>query len=73
MANTTIDTPRGFPRGFLAAPFSAIGRFLVMIAKSSSQVREIERLNALSDAQLAARGRTRDGEIRRIMGVSALL
>ena len=30
----------------------------------------LERLNRVSDAELAARGLTRDGEIRRIMGVS---
>ena len=73
MANTTIDTPRGFSLGFLAAPFVALGRFMVMIAEANSKVRELERLNQRSDAQLAARGLTRDGEIRRILGVSAIL
>lgn len=73
MANTTIDTPRGLSWGFLATPFIAIGRFLVMIAEANGKVRELERLNLQSDAQLSARGLTRDGEIRRIMGVSACL
>ena len=73
MANTSIDTPRGFSLGFLAALFVALGRFLVLIAEANSKVRELERLNGRSDAQLAARGLTRDGEIRRIMGVSAAL
>ena len=73
MANITIDTPRGSFLGFIAAPFAALGRFLVLIADANSTVRELERLNLRSDAQLAARGLTRDGEIRRIMGVSAAL
>lgn len=73
MANTIIDTPRGLSWGSLAAPFAAVGKFLVLIAKAVPQARELERLTQLSDAQLAARGLTRDGEIRRIMGVSAAL
>ena len=73
MANTTIATSRGFSLGLLASPFVAIGRFLVMIAEANPKVRELERLNLRSDAELAARGLTRDGEIRRIMGVSAIL
>ncbi|WP_295042536.1 DUF1127 domain-containing protein [uncultured Paracoccus sp.] len=73
MANTTIDTPRGLSWGILTAPFTAIGRFLVLIADSNAKVHQIERLNRLSDAQLAERGLTRDGEIRRIMGISAAL
>jgi hypothetical protein len=73
MANITIDTPRGSFLGLIAAPFAALGRFLVLIAEANSTVRELERLNLRNDAQLAARGLTRDGEIRRIMGVSAAL
>jgi hypothetical protein len=73
MANITIDTPRGSFLELIAAPFAALGRFLVLIAEANSTVRELEGLNLRSDAQLAARGLTRDGEIRRIMGVSAAL
>lgn len=73
MANTTIGTPRGFSWGSLAAPFAAVGRFLVTIAESVPQARELERLSGLSDGQLAARGLTREGEIRRILGASAVL
>lgn len=73
MANTTIDTPRGFSWRSLVAPFLAIGRFLVLIAEAVPHAREIERLNQLSDAELAARGLTREGEVRRIMGVAAAL
>ncbi|MGN7869878.1 hypothetical protein [Paracoccus sp. 22332] len=73
MANTTIDTPRGLSWAVLTTPLAAIGRFLVLIAESSSRYRALERLRLVSDAQLAARGLTRDGEIRRIMGVSAIL
>ncbi|WP_146065175.1 DUF1127 domain-containing protein [Albidovulum inexpectatum] len=50
----------------LAAPFAALGRILIRIAESSRAMREIERLNQMSDEELAARGLTRDGEIRRI-------
>lgn len=71
MANTTTTASNGFSWGSLAVPFVAVGRFLVMIAETSPRVRELERLNLRSDAQLAARGLTRDGEIRRILGVSA--
>lgn len=71
MANTTIDAPRGLSWGSLAAPFITIGRFLVLIAEASPKVRQLERLNTQSDAQLAARGLTRDGEVRRILGISA--
>lgn len=56
-----------------AAPFLAVGRLLVHLAETSPRIREIERLNSLSDEDLARRGLTRDGEIRRILGVSALI
>lgn len=74
MANTTtFDKPRASVLSMIAAPFAAVGKVLVMIAEASPKVREIERLNHVSDAELARRGLTRDGEIRRIMGVSALV
>ncbi|WP_207099518.1 hypothetical protein [Paracoccus shandongensis] len=74
MASTiTFDKPRLSVLGMVAAPFIAIGKLLVLIAEASPKVREIERLNRLSDAELARRGLTRDGEIRRILGVSAAI
>lgn len=57
----------------LAAPFAAIGRFLVQLAESGPRMRALEHLNRISDEDLAARGLTREGEIRRILGISALI
>ncbi|MCZ0962287.1 hypothetical protein [Paracoccus benzoatiresistens] len=74
MASTiSFDKPRTSFLGMLAAPFAAIGKVLVAIAEASPKVRELERLNSLSDAELARRGLTRDGEIRRILGVAAAM
>ena len=71
MADTFVPgagarTPAG---SLIAAPFAAFGRLLVRMAEASPRVREIERLNAQSDADLARRGTTRDAEIRRILGI----
>ncbi len=52
----------------LAAPFKAVGHFLIVLAESGPRMKQIERLNATSDEQLAALGKTREGEIRRIFG-----
>ncbi|MBU3029857.1 hypothetical protein [Paracoccus marinaquae] len=65
------DKPRLRLGAALAAPFVAIGKFLVSMAEAGPQMRAIERLNRISDADLAARGLTRDGEIRRILRVGA--
>lgn len=74
MASTiTFDKPRTSFLALLAAPFVGLGKLLVLIAEASPKVRELERLSELSDAQLARRGLTRDGEIRRILGVAALI
>lgn len=74
MANTiTFDKPRPSVLGRLAAPFVAAGKVFALIAEASPRVRELERLNGLSDAELARRGLTRDGEIRRILGVAAMI
>ena len=40
--------------------FSAIGHALVTIAENNPRYRELERLQRLSDAELAARGLTRE-------------
>ena len=52
--------------GLAAAPFLGFGRLLISLAESSRRGQEVGRLNRLSDADLAARGLTREGEIRRI-------
>ena len=73
MANSTTNMPRGLSWGILIAPFAAVGRFLVLLAEANPKMRELDRLSLKSDEQLAARGLTREGEIRRIMGVAGFL
>lgn len=58
----------GFSAAALLAPVRAVGRFIVTLAESSPQMRALNRLNALSDEELAQKGLTREGEIRRILG-----
>jgi hypothetical protein len=48
--------------------FSALWGRLVAMAEARPEMRAIQRLNALSDDDLAARGLTRAGEVRRILG-----
>ena len=52
------------PRGLgarIAAPFLAFGRMLLKVAEANSRFEKVQRLQRLSDADLAARGLTRDG------------
>lgn len=55
------------------APFRAVGRFMIALAEASPQMRALNRLSQMSDAELSAKGLTRDGEVRRILGGSAAL
>lgn len=57
--------------GILLAPVRGLGRFLVALAEATPQAKALARLSQVSDAQLAARGLTRDGEVRRILGLTA--
>ncbi|MCV2867497.1 DUF1127 domain-containing protein [Defluviimonas sp. WL0002] len=50
----------------IAAPFRAIGLFLVAMAEAGPRMEAIRRVNAMTDEQLAAKGLTREGEVRRI-------
>lgn len=59
---------QGFSAAALLAPFRAIGRFMIMLAEASPQMRALSRLSEISDEELAAKGLTRDGEVRRILG-----
>ena len=57
------------PRGLgarLAAPFLAFGRILMKIAEANSRFEQVQRLQSLSDEDLAARGLTRDGIVRHV-------
>lgn len=71
MQQTNTVSPSFSAAGILraiGAPFRAVGIFLVLLAESGPRMEQIRRLNALSDADLAARGLTREGEVRRIFG-----
>lgn len=54
----------------IATPFKAVWRFLVRLAESDSRIQAVNRLNAMSDADLSAKGLTRDEEVRRIFAGS---
>jgi hypothetical protein len=54
----------------LAAPFVWFGIVMVNLAEASPRMKAINQLNAISDEDLAARGKTREEEVRRIFGAS---
>lgn len=54
----------------LSAPFRAIWGALIAMAEAGPKMQALTRLSETSDAELAAKGRTREGEIRRILGAS---
>tara|TARA_R110002124_G_scaffold215171_1_gene381103 strand:+ start:464 stop:703 length:240 start_codon:yes stop_codon:yes gene_type:complete len=53
-------------RGIIVRPFSAVLKFLVMMAEANPRMKEIKKLNNTTDEQLAARGTTRSDEVHRI-------
>jgi uncharacterized protein YjiS (DUF1127 family) len=61
MAHITVNTPitNSFG-GMFARVFSALGGPLVQMAESSSKMRQVNALMALSDAELAERGLKRE-------------
>lgn len=59
--------PDASNRTFAARLSAAFERMIARMAEASPTIREIERLNGRSDAELARRGVTRDGEMRRIL------
>ena len=52
----------------ITAPFRAVGTFLVMLAEAGPRMEAINRLNGMTDEELAAKGLTRADEVRRIFG-----
>lgn len=70
---TTNAQADGFSSSVLLAPFRAIGRAMIMLAEASPQMRALHRLSEVSDEELAAKGLTRDGEVRRILGGAAAI
>ncbi len=57
----------------LCTPFVAAFRFLARLADASPTMRQLQRLNQMSDEELAAPGLTRDEALRRIIGLSGTL
>lgn len=55
----------------LAAPFVGFANLMTMLADAHARMGQAERLSEKTDAQLAAVGKTRNGELRRILGVPA--
>lgn len=52
--------------GLLAAPFRAVWSFMIAIGEANSKVREIERYQEMSDAQLAELGMTRGDIVHKV-------
>ncbi|TNC65971.1 DUF1127 domain-containing protein [Rubellimicrobium roseum] len=65
------DTHHRNLRDTIAAPFQAVVSFLTLLAEANPRLAAVERLNRLSDEDLAARGTSREDEIRRIFGIRA--
>ena len=55
------------PRGFVN-PLRIIGSWLIGMAEAMPQIKALNRLNALSDEDLARLGTTREAQVRRILG-----
>lgn len=51
---------------WIGAPFRAILRAMVATAEADPRLKQIDRLKALSDADLAKRGLTRDEIVRHV-------
>ena len=50
----------------IARPFRAVFSVMLHLAECGPRMDQVRQLNATSDEELAARGLTRDGEVRRI-------
>lgn len=61
MANAQLtNAPHGIIAGSITGFFQSLFNGLIAIAESNSRVKEVDRLNALSDAQLARIGLRRE-------------
>ncbi|WP_341212996.1 DUF1127 domain-containing protein [uncultured Limimaricola sp.] len=54
--------------GLVVAPFAFIGRTLVAMAEAGPRMKQVQRLNEMSDADLEALGTTRAEMVRKIFG-----
>ena len=70
---TLAAASRSSPLQLAAAPFLAAGELLIRMAEASPRGQALERLNRISDEELAARGTTRSDEARRVLGARAFL
>ncbi len=69
MATTIYNsTMAGARPGLLSRILSGAGHFILSMAEAGPRMAEVRRLNATSDADLAARGTTRLAEVHRIFG-----
>lgn len=66
MAYLTTAKPAISLSGIIARPFVAVWNFMLMLAEAHPKMTAVNKLNAMSDEQLAARGTTRADEVRRI-------
>jgi len=67
MATVALPSGARFSvRRLLTKPFNAIGTFFVALAESSSRMQLVNQLNAMSDAQLAEKGLTREDIVRHV-------
>ena len=71
MTQTSALTASAHALGqILAAPFLGFARLMTVLAEAHARMAQAERLSDKTDAQLAAAGKTRDGELRRILVAS---
>jgi uncharacterized protein YjiS (DUF1127 family) len=67
MALTATHTTAHHSLGYiLAAPFRVIGNALIAIMESNSRVQYVDRLNAMTDEQLEAKGLKRDEIVQHV-------
>lgn len=68
MANYATQTtaPAFDLAGFLRRSASAIGKAFVMISESNARMQAVQRLNDMSDAQLAERGLKREDIVHHV-------
>ncbi|WP_372884522.1 DUF1127 domain-containing protein [Shimia sp.] len=65
MADATHSLPHHSPiLHIISAPFRAIMQAMIAHAEADPRLKQIERLNALSDAELTKRGLERDDIVR---------
>jgi hypothetical protein len=70
---SSYPRPSGWSAAIAQAPFRALAQIVTMLTEANAHARALHRLNQRSDYELSGKGLTRDGEIRRILGVSATL